>query len=675
MTRQICHLDTETYSECDLKHSGMYAYAEHPTTDLLCAAYAFNDGPVHLWVPRRPSEFPADAHEALKASGKFGLITVNEQCPADLARWIEAGGHVGAHNSAFERRILNGHVGKRHRFPKMEIRQMICTAAKAASHGLPRYLEGAAAALGGPQKNTTGQNAMRQLCKPRTGEEKRYSMADHWDKYMEMYLYCGDDVIAERSIDDQVPDLTPEEYDLWALDQLMNDRGIGVDKVSVDNCIFLVKELRAEMSAICQKMTGFTPGQTAKLADWIRNHPTYSYPLLDLTAPVIKAAAADPKCPALIKTVLNLRAAHAMKAVDKYTAIAGSMMADERIRGMFMFYGANTGRWSSVIVQLQNLFRPLESVGDPELAIEAFRARSVDWIRGLYDDHPMSVLASAIRSVLWAGKGNDLLCLDYSQVEARITAWLAGQMDVLLAFEAFDRGEGPDIYTVAAAQIYNKPVAEITKAERQMGKIAVLALGFQGGAGAFESMARLYGIHVDVQTAERIKAQWRAANKAIVQMWYDLENAAINAVANPGKAYGLKNKKIAFKVVGRWLYMRLPGNRKIAYFEPKLDAEGKLTYMGIDTYTRQWGRVNTYGGKLCENAVQATARDLLAAGLLRLEDAGYNPVGSVHDEAITEPPTGFGSIEEAEEIFMRAPAWAAKLPIACESWRGARYRK
>ena len=203
----------------------------------------------------------------------------------------------------------------------------------------------------------------------------------------------------------------------------------------------------------------------------------------------------------------------------------------------------------------------------------------------------------------------------------------------------------------------------------------MLALGYQGGKGAFAKMAKQYGVDVNEEEAEKIKVDWRAANPKIVQLWYDLERAAIEAVENPGHAVAIPNKKIIFKQIGDFLYMRLPSGRRLAYFKPKLDRDGKLTYLGIDTYTRRWMRCKTYGGKLAENAVQALCRDLLVGAMFRLEDAGYYLVGTVHDEAIMEVPVDFGSMEEVKEIMCKVPKWAEGLPIGAAGFRGKRYRK
>lgn len=672
--KQICHLDIETFSESDLKAEGLYKYAASPTTEVLCVCYAFGDGPVHLWVPRAeplPDGIIATLRGGLPTSMPMDLaarVHIGANVPVDLGKWIVEGMPVAAHNAAFERTVLNGPAGFKLGFPTLTIEQMICTAAKASAHGMPRALEFVTKALGGAQKNETGKNAMRALCKPRTGAEKRWTLETAPDKYAEMYLYCVDDVKAERSVDDQIPDLLPSEMALWELDQKMNDRGIPIDIPKVNDAIDLLGKLRAEVNGECFHLTGVNATQTAKLADWIRGQ---GYCLKDLTAPVMAAAIADKDCPERVRTVLRLRAMSAMKAPDKYFAMALAAGEDDRLRGMFIFHGAGTGRWSSSIVQLQNLFRPL--ISDPHVAIEAFAARDPEWLRMLYPDvSPMTVLASCVRSVIAAAQGRELLCMDYSQIEARIVAWLAGQIDVLKIFASEQ-----DIYAHTAAMMFNLPVESISKGdyERFLGKIAVLALGYQGGTGAFESMAKLQGVDVGMEKALEVVTAWREANPKTVQLWYDLERCMINAISKPGAAYGLQNGLIKFKVIGRWLYILLPSGRRMAYFEPALDDQGKPSYMGMDTYTRQWCRVTTYGGRILQNIAEGIARDLLASALFRLEDADYNPLGSVHDEAITEPAIGHGSLDEAMKIFQDAPAWANGLPVAAAGWRGKRYRK
>lgn len=633
-----CHLDLESFSEQDLKAGGLYRYAEHPSTEILCICYAFDDEDVQLWKP-------------------------TDTFPDQLVQYIKAGGQIRAHNAAFERIVLNGTAGQKIGFPPLQIGQMVCTMAKCAVHGLPHALGDAATALGTYPKAATGINAMRALCKPRSGKERRYALDD--PKYQELYAYCADDVRAERDLDKHIPDLTAAEQKIYELDQLINDRGIAIDLAAIANAQVLVTKYKEHLKSLCLKLIGLTPGQNGKIAEWIRAN---GYPqLVDMTAPSVITAAADPGCPEPVRKVLKLYSTFGMKAVAKYTAMENAVCADGRLHGMFKFYGAGTGRWSSTIVQLQNLFRPV--IKDTDVAIEAFTPRCLDWIRVLYDVDPMKVLSSCVRGMLVSSEGKDILALDFASIEARIVAWLAGQLDILAVFA----GHGK-IYEYTASRIYRIAMETVDSKQRFIGKVAVLALGYQGGVNAFKKMAKTFGVDIPEQEAEVIKVEWREANPYVVQLWYDLEQAAIAAINNPGKAFAIPNKKIMFKVDGQWLYMRLPSGRKLAYFKPEIIDQ--VTYLGIHTLTRQWCRVDTYGGKLLQNACEGIARDLLVNGMFWAERLGYPVIGSVHDEIIMEKDEGFGSLEEVSSAIVGfKPEWAEGLPVAAEGFRAKRYRK
>jgi len=650
------HLDVESYSEADLKKEGLYRYAADPSTELLVVCYAIDDGPVMTWWP--------------VASAPLEVYTPNshasEQVPADLLAAIKEGATVCAHNAQFERVVLSGPAGKRHGFPVIPACRMVCTAAKAASAGLPRSLENAAEAIGSFPKKAVGRMNMLQLAKPRTGKDKRYTLLAFPEKYKELALYCADDVLAERDLDNRLPDLSPHEQRVWELDQKINDRGIGVDLPAVADAQSLIDEYKAYLEERCKELTGCDPTQTGKLAAWVRAN---GYPrLLDMQAPTVIEALSDPECPENIRTVLKLRSTHAMKAVSKYTSMERAAGEDGRLRGMHLYYGAGTGRWAGLLVQLQNMFRPV--IKDADTAIAAFRERSLAWVRFLYGVDPMKVFASCVRGMLIPAKDKDLLALDFAAIEARVLAWLAGQLDVLAVFA----GHGK-IYEFTAAKIYATPITAVTAAQRFVGKVAVLALGYGGGRMAFAKMAKQYGVDIPEDQAEVIKSDWREANPFIVKLWYDLEGAAKAAIRNPGTAYGVPSKKVIFKVEDEWLLMRLPSGRRLSYLRPEIDAEGSVTYMGIDTYTRQWGRVKTYGGKLAENLTQAVARDLLVTGMFNLEAAGYPIVLTVHDEIVSEVDEGFGSVEEAAELMCQLPDWAKGIPLAAEGWASKRYRK
>lgn len=392
-----------------------------------------------------------------------------------------------------------------------------------------------------------------------------------------------------------------------------------------------------------------------------------------------------------------------------------------------IFITGNTGRWSSTGVQLQNLARG--SIDDPDNAITAFSARDLDWVRTLYTGvDPMKVLASTVRGMLVAPKGKVLQSLDFSAIEARVCAWLLGEQWKLDAFKAYDEGTGPDLYKVAYARSFGVDVEVVTKQQRQIGKVMELALGYEGGVGAFVTMVGTYGVKLEelaesafdilpadaLESAEwmwdkfgkaselprqqylvcdALKYLWRQAHPNIHQGWKDLKIAAEQAVQHRGKAFAISTGKAMFKVVDRWLYMRLPNGRKLAYYNPRWIPErvvteknrfgqevektipGELRYWGVDTYTRRWMEVSTYGGRLAENLVQATSRDLLANGMLHLEHGGYPTVMTVHDEIVSEIPEDFDSFEHAGQLMCTLPKWATGLPVAVDGHRACRYKK
>jgi DNA polymerase bacteriophage-type len=693
-------IDIETYSEENLKSAGLYRYAEHPSTDLLCVCWAFDDGPVSAWIPSADRSF-LDALEP-----GFGSLYAGPEVPKEILMSFARGDEVHAWNAAFERQVLNGPAGQRYGFPHISIEQTRCSMARSRHASMPGRLEDAANVLNTDiKKRVAGVNAMRYLCKPRANGS-RPTIDGEWDRFLQLVPYCADDVRAERCVDAALPELSPEELRVYHFDQRVNDRGVMVDLAAVADMECLINEYKEQLKAKCMVATGISPSRPGPLGDWIRNN---GFPQLDnLQVDTVRQVLDRPDVPDKVKDVLRIYSTYGMKAVAKYPAIRKAVCADGRIRGMLQYYGAGTGRWSSFIVQIHNLFRPV--IDDPEMAIEAARLRDLDWLRALYPGvDPMKIFASCVRGMLIAAPGKEFVFPDFSGIEARWNAWLFGEEWKLEAYRAYDRREGPDLYVVAYARAFGVDPKTVTKAQRQVGKVLELAMGYGGGVGAFVKMAatnrldlsslldadippgiaaaaadsfayakeqgRVGKMDPDLwRVCEALKIMWRQAHRKIVEGWQDLEVHAKLAVENPGKVYSVAKGRIKFKVESQWLVMRLPSGRKVRYFQPR-GLEGKLCYEGVDTVTRQWGSTSTYGGKLCENEDQAGCRDLLVDAMLRFEETQVPVVMHVHDEPVLEVPIGTLPNDTVVRIMCKPPAWAQDFPLAIEGHRGSRYRK
>lgn len=731
----VLHGDIETRSRADLKKEGLYRYSENPSTQILCFAFAFNHEQVCLWVPGYLGiQFYPEIDEQLRTEMQrrfLGSKCFIGEPPSRLVEHIRSKKRFKAHNAMFEFENLNRCPD----FPTLVMEQMDCTQAKCAAYGLPQKLEKAAVRLGTHLKDTVGANDMRYLTRPNSKGEWREPI-DHPDRFISMCLYCMDDVLAERGLDDAIPELPPMEREFWLLDQRMNQRGWKFDRKAVNDILAVVDEYKDEMRGRCVKMTGYKPSQTAKLTEWIRAN---GYPQLkNLQGDTVGAAVLDPECPPKVKDVLSLMNTYNLKAVTKLPAMLRSACADDRLRGMTVYHSAQTGRKAARIVQLQNIFRPM--IKNPEDALIAFGARDLQWIRDLYLDadpdksrNPMVVAGSCVRSVLIADEGKILIFVDFSAVEARGGAWLTNEKWKLDAFRAYDTiipGEfdkkgkplraGPDLYRLNYAQLFGVSLDEIDELRRQSGKVIDLSFLYAGGVGAMLKMVKNYkldlramtraiwdsipedvmykakdnwaeavfrkdthGLPMDIYVAcDSAKQLWRAIHPNANKGWYELEEQAIAAVSQPGTVHEALGGKVAFKKEGRWLYMRLPSGRRIPYFEPAIretkrkNRHGEVRYGQKLVYVdARYGRADMYGGSFFNHVNQGHCRDLLCAAERRLESRGYWPVGSVHDEPVTEVDIEFGSLEEACEIMAHVPGFAKGMPIAVEGYRSHRYGK
>lgn len=698
------HIDFETRSTVDLPKANAYIYFDDPTTDVWCAAYAFGEDDPRLW-------WPGDA------------------CPPEIADHVRAGGEVHAWNAAFERLAIRQILGPRYGWPVPDLRQYRCTMVSALAMSLPGKLEHAAPALGlDTVKDSAGSRLMLQMSKPRRPRKGEDPKALVWwsgeGREDRLAAYCVQDVRTEIAVSQRVLPLSPQEQELWFLDQEINDRGVFIDEklcLAAKRLVACAEDrLDRELSKLTDHaVTGVS--NTGQITTWLR---AKGLDIPGVARDVIESLLIRDDLDPVTRRVVEIRQEGGKTSVAKIDAMLARRQKDGRMRGNLQFHGAGTGRWAGRGAQLQNLPRP-SSEDDKQPMIDAILESKDDrLIEALYGN-TLTVVSDCIRGMITAAPGHELVAADFSAIEARVNAWLAGEQRVLRAFEAFDAGAGPDLYKVAASDIYNRKTEHIGKPERQVGKVALLALGYQGGPGAFAKMAKGYGLEIasayesvmsaasgeNVEkarkgwedrghnsgmsqvrwmTAELIKLAWRERNPAIVQLWKDLERAAIEAVKTPGtqQTAGITGK-ITYKRVGSFLFCRLPSARVLCYPYPVLkqfkapwtDNNGDavyrdgLIYKGVNSVTRQWSEQHFYGGLADENVTQAVARDCMVEGMLNARKAGFPMVLTVHDEAVAEKPSGEAKAAEFEAILTCGAPWMKGLPLAAEGWVGARYRK
>lgn len=648
------HIDIETFSELDLKKCGVYRYAEHPSTEILCIAYAFDDGPVQIWKAAVDMFLPDELVEAVSKS------------------------YLWAHNANFERTVLNGVAGKKIGFPETKIPNWYCTAATAAMYSLPRDLKRCAEVLGVTKKDNVGVVAMHKLCKPR--KPTTNNRLTRWlytycpEDYEALYRYCKQDVEVERAVGKCLV-MPPDEMMLYWIDQAINDQGITVDRELVDAVRSLNAEHKANMNQLFVGITGVKPSQREKLFQWLKAR---GFPYSDIRAETIDNALKDdlnqPYMTEELRKVLRFRRLSTKTSVAKYDAMDRAMNTDSRVRGMFLYHGASTGRWAGKIVQMQNLPRP--NIKDIDTAIAVMKYRDLEATRMMYES-PNAVFSSLIRSAFTASPGKELVVSDFSQIEARVLGWLAGEDSYMNAFNT-----GRDIYKVQAAEIFGIPYENVGDFERQLGKVCVLALGYQMGIKTLIETCKSWGLDIETRLLEQALEGYRKANTNIVGLWGSLNGAALEAMRERGKI--IKCGFVRMHYGGRFFTIILPSGRKLFYCDPELretetswgEMREALHYMTLDSMTNSWASKHTYGGKLTENIVQAIARDLLATALDNIfRDKKYKILGHVHDEVIAEVDQGTGDLEEFNAMMVKRPAWAKDIPVEADGWIGMRYRK
>lgn len=703
---------------------GAPVYSEHPSTEVLSLAYNFKDGKgPRLWLPGMPP-------------------------PSDLFEQLAAGHVFEAWNSGFEFYIWQN-VCSRMGWPALDVCQLRDAMAKARAFSLPGKLGKAAEVLEvTDQKIDDGMRLIKKFSMPRNPTKKddrrrlRMSDPDHAEDGQKFIVYNIGDIKAESAVSAEVPDLDADELELWKVDQKINTRGVHIDRKALADCIAIVEQAFEKYQTDLAAITNGTvqsASERDKILGWLNGRGVHLPNLQSETVDeTLAGEIADPEA----RKVLEIRAILGAASIKKLFSIDRRTSADDRLRDLFAFCGADrTGRWAGRGPQPQNLpsqgpkvvqCDPINGCGKhyharkeldacPWCQTPGWASKKADWSVEAVEDalqviatrwlphvehyfgDPIAAVSGCLRGLFSAAPGHDLICSDYSAIEAVVLAMLAGEDWRIDVFRTHGK-----IYEMSLAKITGMSFEEIMahagytdlnapnwwEAEqtgphhplrKKIGKVAELGSGYQGSVGAWKAFGADEYFATDAEIKEQVDA-WRAASPNVVKFWYGLQDAAIAAVQNPGQNFQYRG--ITYGVRDDVLYCQLLSGRKLAYQKPRLHPDvtpwgkkvQKLTYEGWNSDYKKgpqgWLRLDTYGGKLCENVVQATARDLLAYALKNAEAAGYPVVLHVHDEIVSEVPEGTGSVEEFERIMAAVPPWAHDWPVkAAGGWRGKRYRK
>lgn len=683
------YLDSETFSEVPLKR-GFMNYVE--AAEVMLLPYAFNDGDVQLWD-----------------------ITRGEQMPNDLYDWVHDDRiKLVAHQSAFDRRMFDFTEV----FPgaDLSIPRWEDTMVQALAHGLPGGLDLLCKIFGVDEdkaKDKRGRALIQLFCKPNPRGE-RNTEATHPVQWVEFRNYAKRDVSAMRVIHRKMPRRNypdrPLDFKVWEIDQRINQRGFLID---TELATAAVEAAAAEKATLAAKVQDATHGEitAGTQGDALLKHiiESYGITLPDMRADTVKRRIEDESLPLELRQLLDLRVQSNRNSASKYKAALNSVNADGRLRDTLQFSGAaGTGRWGGRVFQPQNMMRPTMGKADIEAAIKVIKTGIAPMI---YDNLP-EVLGNCVRGLIIAPPGKKLIVNDYSSIEGRGLAYLAGEEFVVDFYRSVDAGlVDYDSYMLAYAICFGIDPATVTKAQRQLGKPIELAFGYGGGVASFLTFAMTY--HLDLakiaesvwETGDpaRLKdcnqkyewakkngyhaglpQRWYAAFEYVKQVWRDNRPATVAFWAALGtgfkNAIHFENKVFAagpikFMRQGHWLYMRLPSGRCLTFLQPTMKGD-QITFMGLDRYTRQWKRQNTHGGKLSGLATQAMANDILRTALPKLEDAGYETVLTVHDEAIAETPdTDEFTSDAMAELMTEEIEWLPGFPLASDGFETARYRK
>lgn len=652
-------IDIETKSSVDIGKAGAYKYAQSPDFGILLFAYSLDDSPVRV--------IDLACGEKIPETIRLALID-----PAVTKH---------AYNAAFEWYCLN-RAGY-----QTPLEQWKCTMAHGLYCGYTAGLDATGKAIGLPQekqKLATGKALIKYFCTPckptKANGGRTWNLPEHAPEKWELFKeYCGQDVVTEKAILRRLEmfPMPEEEEKLWQMDVRMNAYGVRVDTGLIGGALSIHERSTEELGRKAAAITGLSnPNSTAQLLGWLRGQGTE---LPDLRKETVAETLDNPEnLPEEVKTVLEIRQQLGKTSIKKYEAMKTACCTDERVRGLTQYYGANrTGRWAGRMVQMQNL--PRNYLKTLDYARKLVKAGNYEGVKALYGNVP-DTLSQLIRTAFIPSEGHKFVVADFSAIEARVIAWLAGEQWVNEVFATHGK-----IYEATASQMFGVPVEKIVKGNpeyslRQKGKVATLALGYQGGVNSLVSMGAL-GMGLTEEELPEIVDRWRQANPRIVDLWYQVGNAALAVMesAQPQAVHGL-----VFALEGDLLYgqsfltVRLPSGRKLFYPKPFLKenqfGRPAVHYYTVGQQTRKWEVASTYGGKMVENIVQAIARDCLAETLKRIDARGLQVVFHVHDEVIIDAPMET-TVEEICGLMAEPIPWAPGLILRGAGFESSYYMK
>lgn len=656
-------IDLETYSSVPIAKAGAYKYIQSPDFEILLFAYSVDGSPVEI---------------------------IDLACGEMLPDWLEAA--IGdwryikhAYNAMFEWYCLSKYFGT-----MLPIDQWRCTMLHGLYCGFTAGLDATGKALGLPQekqKLSVGKSLIRYFCVPcaptkANGGRTRNLPKHDPEKWRLFKTYCQGDVVTEMEIERRLSGFpVPDDIQTqWQTDMMINARGVAVDMEMVQGAIEIGNSTRDKLMSEAVAITGLdNPNSVAQLSKWLEKEAELEFS--DLRKDTVASALKSDMVTGTAERVLKIRQELGKTSTKKYDAIAAAVCGDGRVRGLLQFYGANrTGRWAGRLVQVQNLPRTYIGVDMLPWTRQAVRDRAAEKLRTIYGSIP-DTLSQLIRTSFVAPAGHKLVDADFSSIEARVISWLAGEQWRLEVFRTHGK-----IYEASASQMFGVPLERIKKgnpeyALRQRGKVAELALGYQGSTGALIAMGAL-DMGIPEEDLPDIVSRWRESNKRIVDLWYSVESAAVSVIQT-GHQAGVTGLLFQRELDSGndldFLTITLPSRRKLFYARPELGVNQwgrpSITYYGVNQTTKQWTPLETYGGKLVENTVQAIARDCLAAAIEHLEEAGFPVVFHVHDECVIDCPEEQADLDAVVKIMTKPIPWAPDLPLNADGWVGDFFRK